>query len=180
MKKFVFLLLIAPLVSMAMPNIYDDKHIKHTLLKYNTGIIKMTRSGDTKLLKNMLSQEVYFKLMVWADSWKFSNLAMVAKINDIRFSPIAYNENNATVRTLENWSYAYANLATKDYALEPTTIFYKMKYTLKKHHDSWIIVAVDKLEEETFSAQKKHKPDMQKKELPKDDTSDKQGKIDTH
>jgi hypothetical protein len=156
-------------VSIAMPNVDDDKRIMDTLLKYNYGIIKMTKSGDTKLLKNLLSQEAYFKLMIWADSWKFSNLAMVAKINDLRFSPIAYNENNATIRTMENWTYAYADLVKRDYALEPTTIFYKVKYTLKKHHGQWIIVAVENLQEEAFEKPDTHKPTVeQKKEKPKE------------
>lgn len=168
---------------MAISNVDDDKRIKDALLKYNYGIIKMTKSGDTKLLKNMLSQEAYFKLMVWADSWKFSNLAMVAKINDLRFSPIAYNENNATIRTLENWTFGYADLVKRDYALKPMTIFYKMKYTLKKHHGQWIIVAVENLQEEVFEKQNTHKPKVeQKKAKPLEDASAQnlKGKIKTH
>lgn len=137
----------------------DDKYIKDALLKYNFGIIKMTKSGDSTLLKDMLSKDVYLKLMVWADSWKFSNLAMVARINDIRFSPIAYNENNATIRTLENWTFGYANLITKDFALKPMTIFYKMHYTLQKDGDSWKIIAIKHLQEEVFK-QKKPDKDM--------------------
>jgi len=167
----------------AAANVDDDKRIKDALLKYNYGIIKMTKSGNTKLLKNLLSQEAYFKLMVWADSWKFSNLAMVAQINDLRFSPIAYNEENATIRTMENWTYAYADLIKRDYALEPTTIFYKMKYTLKKHHGQWIIVAVENLQEETFVKPNTHKPSVdEKKEKPLDDSSGQnaKGKIETH
>lgn len=168
---------------MAVSNVDDDKRIKDALLKYNYGIIKMTKSGDTHLLEKMLSQEVYFKLMIWADSWKFSNLAMVAQINDLRFSPIAYNENNATIRTLENWTFAYADLVKRDYALEPTTVFYKMKYTLKKHHGQWIIVAVENLQEETFVKPNTHKPSVEeKKNKTLDDSSGQnaKGKIETH
>lgn len=154
---------------MAVSNVDDDKRIMDTLLKYNYGIIKMTKSGDTQLLKDMLPEKLYFKLMIWADSWKFSNLAMVAQINDLRFSPIAYNENNATIRTMENWTYAYADLVKRDYALEPTNIFYKMKYTLKKHHGEWMIVAVENLQEEVFEKPSTHKPQVeQKKAKPKE------------
>lgn len=183
MKRILFILLLITQVSIANSNVDDDKRIMDTLLKYNYGIIKMTKSGDTKLLKDMLPEKLYFKLMVWADSWKFSNLAMVAQINDLRFSPIAYNENNATIRTLENWTYAYANLVEKNYALEPTTIFYKVKYTLKKHQGEWMIIAVENLQEETFI-----KPDMhelsveEKSKKPLDDNSGQnlKGKIETH
>lgn len=183
MKKFVFIFLVLAPLCLALSNVNDDKRIKDALLKYNYGIIKMTKSGNTKLLKDMLSYEVHEKLMVWADSWKFSNLAMVAQINDLRFSPIAYNEDNATIRTLENWTYAYADLVKRDYALESTTIFYKMKYTLKKHHGQWIIVAVENLQEETFIKPNAHKPSVEdKKEEPLDDTpaKDSKGKIATH
>lgn len=168
MRVLILFFLLAPFC-FAVSNVDDDKRIKDALLKYNYGIIKMTKSGDTKLLKNMLSQEAYFKLMVWADSWKFSNLAMVAQINDLRFSPIAYNENNATIRTMENWTFGYADLVKRDYALEPMNIFYKMKYTLKKHHGQWIIVAVENLKEEVFEKPNNHKPKVeQKKEKPKE------------
>jgi hypothetical protein len=183
MKKFLLLLLLLVQLCAASSNVSDDKRIKDALLKYNYGIIKMTKSGDTKLLKDMLPQDLYFKLMVWADSWKFSNLAMVAQINDLRFSPIAYNEDNATIRTLENWTYAYADLVKRDYALEPTTIFYKMKYTLQKHHGQWMIIAVENLQEETFVKPNTHKAEVEEKNnKPLDDISgqNSKGKIETH
>ena len=160
MKRVVFIIFILVPFCFAYSNIDDDKRIKGALLKYNYGIIKMTKSGNTKLLKDMLSRDIYEKLMVWADAWKFSNLAMVAKINDLRFSPIAYNENNATIRTLENWTYGYANLIKKDYALKPRNMFYKMHYTLEKQADKWMIVAIKVIEEEEF---------QNKKEEPKED-----------
>ncbi|MDT8337673.1 MAG: hypothetical protein RQ763_00595 [Sulfurimonas sp.] len=182
MRILILFFLLVPFC-FATSNVNDDKRIKDALLKYNYGIIKMTKSGNTKLLKDMLPQELYFKVMVWADSWKFSNLAMVAEINDLRFSPIAYNEENATIRTLENWTYAYADLVKRDYALKPTTIFYKVKYTLKKHHGQWMIIAVENLQEETFVKPDTHEPSVdEKKEKPLDDTSggNSKGKIATH
>lgn len=167
MKKIIFLLLLLASYSVAISNVDDDKRIKHELLKYNYGIIKMTKSGNTKLLKDMLPQKLYFKLMVWADSWKFSNLAMVAKINDLRFYPVKYNETNATIKTIENWTYGYADLVKKDYSLKPRNIFYRMNYTLKRDGDSWMIVDVDILKEEEFE----HKNTSQKKETkPLDNT----------
>ena len=162
--KFFLLILLIFSYSMANPNVDDGKRIKDALLKYNYGIIKMTKSGNTKLLKNMLSRDVYEKLMVWADSWKFSNLAMVAHINDFRFSPIIYNENNATIGTMENWTFAYANLTTKDYALKPMKIFYQMNYTLQKDGDKWNIIAVKHLKEEVFVNDKIHNPALKPKE----------------
>jgi hypothetical protein len=183
MKIFLLILYFLVSLSIASSNVNDEKRIKDALLKYNYGIIKMTKSGDTHLLENMLSQDVYFKLMIWADSWKFSNLAMVAQINDLRFSPIAYNENNATIRTMENWTFGYADLTTKKYALEPMNIFYLMHYTLKKQDDTWIIVDVKHLKEESFTKENRHKPSLEpKKDKPKTDMADEnlQGKIATH
>ena len=182
MKRILLILLVSS-YCMALSNVDDDKRIKDALLKYNYGIIKMTKSGNTKLLKDMLTQDVYFKLMVWADSWKFSNLAMVAHINDFRFSPIAYNENNATIKTMENWTFAYADLVKRDYALKPLKIFYKMRYTLQKDGETWKIIAVKNLKEEVFTEVSTHKPSLKpKKEKPKDDRSsqNQQGNIATH
>lgn len=161
----------------------DDKYIKDALLKYNYGIIKMGKSGEFNFFKNFVAQDVAIKLQVWFESWKFSNLTYIAQINDLRFSPIAYNEDNATIRTLENWTFSYVDLGTKEFALEPTNIFYKMKYTLKNHHGNWIIVAVEKLEEEIFTKPNTHEPSVKdKKEEPQDDTSaqNSKGKIATH
>jgi len=160
----------------------DDKHIKDALLKYNYGIIKMGKSGEFDFFKNFVAQDVAIKLQVWFESWKFSNLTYIAQINDLRFSPIAYNEDNATIRTLENWTFSYVDLRTKEFALEPTNIFYKMKYTLKNHHGNWIIVAVEKLEEETFIKPNMHEPSLESKEAPPSDTpaQNSKGKIETH
>ncbi|MDD2790948.1 MAG: hypothetical protein PHU40_09835 [Sulfurimonas sp.] len=183
MNKILFILLFFATLSIANSNIDDDKRIKDTLLKYNYGIIKMTKSGDTQLLRDMLSEDVFFKLMVWADSWKFSNLAMVAQINDLRFSPIAYNEDNATIRTMENWTFGYADLVKRNYALEPMNIFYQMHYTLEKHNGTWIIVDIKNLKEESFPNQNIHQPSLEpKKDKPKSDMADEnvQGKIATH
>lgn len=156
MKKIIFILLLMAPFSIAMPNISDEKYIKHALLEYNYGIIKMTKSGNTKLLKGKLSKDVYEKLMVWADSWKFNNLAMVAKINDLKFSKINYNENNATIQTMENWTFAYVDLSTRDYALEPVNIFYHMNYTLVKGKDRWKIIAIKHIKEKKFTKEKIH------------------------
>lgn len=178
---FLILFILFFFSSVYAVEISDEKKIKHALLEYNYGIVKMTKSGNTKLLKDKLPKEVYFKLMIWADSWKFSNLAMVARINDIRFSPISYNENNATIKTLENWTYGYANLIDKNFALEPRNIFYKMQYTLKKDADSWMIVAIDILEEEEFENKNLHQPELKQKTPDEDVLSQpSQGKIATH
>ncbi|MCK4738268.1 MAG: hypothetical protein KAT10_06860 [Sulfurimonas sp.] len=171
MKNY-FLTIVVTLFCVTSIYANQDKYIKDALLKYNYGIIKMAKSGNTHLLKDMLSYKVHEKLMVWADSWKFSNLAMVAKINDLRFSPIVYNENNATINTMENWTYAYADLVKKDYALKPINIFYKMNYTLQKDGDKWKIIAIKHLEEEVFMDENIKKPSVElKKEKPKEDTT---------
>lgn len=157
----------------------DDKAIKDVLLKYNYGIIKMGRSGEVEHFKSLASYDVAIKIQVWFESWKFSNLTLIADINDLRFSPIAYNENNATIRTMENWTYGYANLVTRDYALEPRDIFYKMHYTLQKHNGEWMIVAIEILEGEEFVKPNIHEPTLKEKEVePQENIG--QGKIETH
>ena len=160
------------LTFMSITSIYasEDKYIKDALLKYNYGIIKMGKSGETHFFKEFVKEDVAVKLQVWFESWKFNNLTYIAQINDLRFSPIAYNEDNATIRTLENWTYTYVNLLTRKKALEPRHTFYKMLYTLKKDANKWMIVDIKKLEEETFLKKERYKPTLDsKKEIPKDD-----------
>ncbi|MCF6309316.1 MAG: hypothetical protein L3J19_02410 [Sulfurimonas sp.] len=172
MRKYLFTIVTLFCVTTLYAN--EDKYIKDALLKYNYGIIKMGKSGETQFFKEFVKEDVAVKLQVWFESWKFSNLTYIAKINDLRFSPIAYNENNATIRTMENWTFSYVNLATKNVELEPTNIFYKMQYTLQKQNGKWMIIAIKHLGEEIFTKPNIHKPSVEtKKEEPKE-------KIPTH
>ncbi len=169
-RKYFFIVVILFCITTLYAN--EDKAIKDALLKYNYGIIKMGLSGKTDFFKEFLKKEEAIKLQVWFESWKFSNLTYVARINDLRFSPIVYNENNATIRTLENWTFSYVNLATRKVALEPITMFYKMRYTLKKHDGKWMIVAIKVLKEKIFENKKSHTPEPKGEET-KDDVSNK-------
>jgi hypothetical protein len=139
----------------------SDKEIKHTLLKYNYGIIKMGKSGETQFFREFVKKDVAMKLQVWFESWKFSNLTYIAKINDLRFSPIVYTENNATITTIENWTFSYVNLATKELAHDDVNIFYKMRYTLEKQPKGWMIVEVKHLQEKKIEKDS-HSPSLEK------------------
>jgi len=145
----------------------DEKEIKHALLKYNYGIIKMAKSGETDFFKSFVKKEVVTKLMLWVKAWQDNNLVMLANINDFQFSPIVYNENNATMTTTENWSFSYVNIATKKMAHDNVDMLYKMRYTLEKHPHGWMIVEIKHLEETVTT--KPHKPSLNKKDKPKDD-----------
>jgi len=182
-KTVIVCLCLLSVLSMASVPISDDKKIKHTLLKYNYGIIKMGRSGETAFFKEFVKEEVAMKLQVWFESWKFNNLTIVAAINDLRFSPIVYNESNATITTLENWSFSYVDLTTKKYALNPVNILYKMHYTLQKKGDDWMIVAIKRLEEKLLETSETHTPSLNatKKQAEEDFVfSEPQKKIKTH
>lgn len=177
--KLINLLLIAFLASSLFAN--EDKYIKDTLLKYNYGIIKMGLSGETQFFKEFVKEDVAIKLQVWFESWKFSNLTYIAKINDVRFSPIYYNEHNATIKTLENWTFSYVNLATKRLALKPMHMFYEMQYTLAKKDDKWMIVEIKHLREKHVTDPNIHKPSLEKNQPANDtDSGNTQGNIATH
>jgi len=168
-KTIVAICLASAVLAASVP-VGDNKKIMHTLLKYNYGIIKMGRSGETEFFKTFVAEDVAMKLQVWFESWKFNNLTILAKINDLQFSPVQYNDTNATVVTLENWTFSYVDLSTKKLAHDPVNIFYKMFYTLKKQGDDWMIVAIKRLEEKELTAPQSHSPslDAQKKQ-PKED-----------
>gem|GEM_PF-1908765 len=170
-------------VLIASVPINDDKKIKHTLLKYNYGIIKMGRSGETEFFKEFVKEDVAMKLQVWFESWKFSNLTILAEINDLRFSPITYNDTNATITTLENWTFSYVDLATKKLAHDPVNILYKMYYTLQKQGDNWIIVAIKRLEEKQLTTPSSHIPSLESQEKQPDEDfgfSEPQKRMKTH
>lgn len=164
MRKIVLILFLLISSSFSSQHISDEKKIKHTLLKYNHGIIYMGKSGETQFFKEFVKKDVAIKLQVWFESWKFSNLTYLAQINNFKFSPITYNEDNATIKTMENWTFSYVSLATKKIALEPMDIFYEMQYTLKKDSDNWMITGIKILEEKVLTDEKKHYPGLESKQ----------------
>ncbi len=142
----------------------EDKAIKHALLKYNYGIIKMAKSGETDFFKSFVKEDVVMKLMVWVESWQDNNLVMLADINDFVFGPILYNEDNASITTMENWDFSYINIATREMALDPVNMLYKMRYTLKKQDEGWMIVDIKHLEEKQFTKPNSHTPSLNTKQ----------------
>ncbi len=181
--KSIIAICLTVVMAIAAVPISDDKKIKHALLKYNYGIIKMGRSGETEFFKTFVAEDVAMKLQVWFESWKFNNLTMLAEINDLRFSPVTYNDANATITTLENWTFSYVDLTTKKLAHDPVNVVYKMNYTLQKQGDDWIIVAIKHLEEKQLSVSSSHVPSLKPQETQLDedfDFSEPQKRMKTH
>lgn len=173
MKKSLYIIFFVFLFTITL-KANDDKKILDTILKYNYGIVKMGISGETQFFRTFVEKDAAIKLQVWFESWKFSNLTYIANINDLRFSRVSYNEENATITTQENWTYSYVNLATRETALEPVTMFYEMQYTFKKHGDKWMIADVKHIKEHKFEKDVIHKPALESdKEKPIGDTSSK-------
>ena len=167
MRRYVlFFLIVFCCTSILQAN--EDKAIKNILLKYNYGIIKMAKTSETDFFKSFMKEEMVTKLMLWVKAWHDSNLVMLAKINDFKFGAIAYNEDNVTIRTLENWSYSYVDISTKKIVVEPTQIFYKMHYTLQKIDGNWLIIAIKHLQEEQFKNPNNKNQIKLKKNKPKE------------
>lgn len=143
----LLVVLISLIISINAYEINNDKQIKHTVLKYDYGIIKMAKTGETDFFKPFVKKEMVTKLMLWVKSWHDNNLVMRAQINNIEFLPITYNEDNATIVTMENWTFNYLNVATKKIAHEDVDIFYKLEFTLKKKDNEWMIVNIKHIEE---------------------------------
>ncbi len=143
-----------------------DKAVKDALLKYNYGIIKMAKSGETEFFKSFVDEAVVTKLMLWVKAWQDNNFVMLAEINDFRFGPIIYGDHNATVTTLENWNFTYVDIATRKVAAETVTMFYQMRYTLQQREKGWVITKIDHLREEQFKV-----PEAQRT-YPKPDSAD--------
>lgn len=152
--KFVLVCLLSVSIQ---ANISDEKKILDTIFKYNYGIVKMARTGDNHFMKGIVSEEVRVDVKVWFESWMFSNLTFLADINDIRFSGVTFNENNATITTQENWTFSYVNLQTRKIELEPITIFYEMNYTLQRDGEKWKIVDIKHIKEQVFERKETHK-----------------------
>ncbi len=149
MKSFIFGIFIL-LVSATLLHANEDKAVKEALLKYNYGIIKMAKSGETAFFKSFVKEDIVTKMMLWVKSWQDNNLVMLAEIKDFRFGPITYGEHNASITTMENWNFTYVDISTRKVAADTITMLYKMRYTLKKQENGWMIVDIKHLDEKQF------------------------------
>ncbi len=155
MKSFV-LGISALLIFAATLHANEDKAVKHALLKYNYGIIKMAKSGETEFFKSFVNKEIVTKLMLWVKAWQDNNLVMLAEIKDFRFGPINYSGDRATITTMENWNFTYVDIATRKVAAEKVTMLYKMRYTLQQQKNGWMIVDIQHLDEKQVNVPEDH------------------------
>lgn len=112
------------------------------VINYNKGLINAAKTGDTKPLKNIASEDVLKKLYLWIAAWRDSDLYMDAELKNIEFKNVTISVEEAKVLTSEKWTYIYKNIKNKQVVLPRTYISYEMEYILHKENKNWVITEI--------------------------------------
>lgn len=121
----------------------DEAAVKDMVMRYNRDIINAAKTGDTKALAGMASEDILRKLYYWIAAWRDSGAYMDGALKDITFKKIDISDQTAKVLTTEDWLYSYRDIKTKKILVPDTAIVYEMEYILLKKDGRWIIMAIN-------------------------------------
>lgn len=140
-KRFLCLVVFILMTTMAnAANEINQKPFEQLIVGYNHGFVKSLKKAKFEHLQEYLTQEIYYKTIVWVGAFQASNYFMDTKLLNLSFDEIEMKQYSASLTTTENWKYRYIDIKTKAVAIPPTKIFYKMKYYFVRLEDgTWKI-----------------------------------------
>lgn len=148
MNKIILILIIS--FSLGFSKIQEGKELFQSLVvSYNHGIIKAAQKNKFEHLKEYLTKEIYYRTLVWIESYQDSNLFMDSLLLNIKFNDLKLEKYTATLETKEKWKYRYINTKTKELVKKPQEVTYKLKYYFILLRDGrWKINHIKILDEE--------------------------------
>ncbi len=127
MKKIVFILLV--LISSSFAKIEEGREVFQSLVvSYNHGKIKAAQKNKFEHLKEYLTSEIFYRTLIWIESYQDSNLFMDALLLNMKFNELKKENHTATLETVEKWKYRYINTKTKEIVKKPQEVTYKLRY----------------------------------------------------
>lgn len=139
------------LLSCTSRGINKTDELKIVIVKYNNALIEAYKNQFFEPLTQVASEEVVRKIGVIVNSYRESDQIMEAELNKIEFREMVVEEDKATVRTSEDWSYRWINYRTVQEVEPHQDIHYEMFYHLLKKNGRW---RVEKVEEEKQAKEK--------------------------
>jgi hypothetical protein len=126
MKMVVMILMF---FSFGFAQIQEGKErLQSLVVGYNHGLIKAAQKNKFEHLKAYLTQQIYYKTLVWIESYQDSNLFMDALMLNVQFNEAVFHPHSASLQTKEVWKYRYINTKTKEVVKAPEQITYTLKY----------------------------------------------------
>ncbi len=157
MVKLFFLLIL--IFSFSFSKIEEGEKVFQSLVVgYNHSVIKAAQKNKFEHLKEYLTKEIYYKTLVWIESYQDNNLFMDALLLNIKFKDLKIEKYTATLETDEKWKFRYINVKTKEVVKEPKGVEYKLKYyfVLLKN-GKWKINHIKILDEKNYNIDEKMK-----------------------
>jgi len=150
-KRFLCLVVFLVMTTMAnAANEINQKPFEQLILGYNHGVNKSWKNAKFGHLEEYLTQEIYYKTLVWVESYQASNYFMQNILLNMKFDEIVMKQYSATLTTTENWKSRFIDIKTKKVVVPPSKINYKMKYFFVILEDgSWKINHIKILNEKS-------------------------------
>lgn len=154
MYKLLLLLFVCFNFSVINAEEIDKNKFKSLIVGYNHGIIKAAQKNKFEHLKEYLTEEIFYKTLVWIESYQDSNLFMDAILLNLDFKKFEKDIYTASIETSELWKYRYINTKTKEVIKKPTKTEYKLKYFFILQKDGkWKINHIKIIEEKNTPIQ---------------------------
>lgn len=130
------------LLSCTSRGVDKTDELKIVIAKYNNALIEAYKNQFFEPLKQVASEEEVKKIGVLVNSYRQSDRIMEAELNKIGFRKMIIEEDKATVRTSEDWSYKWIDYRTKQEIESMKDIHYEMVYHLEKKEGGWFVKMV--------------------------------------
>lgn len=132
----------------------DVEEIKNVVKMYNRIVIEESKNDRhrdirtfIKMMEEIATHDIARKLYIWIQSWHENGLFMNARLENLSFEQVDVKDGKAEVTTKENWIYNYFDRRIGKEVLSDREIFYRVKYTLKKVKNRWLLFRIKVLEE---------------------------------
>ena len=126
--------------------ISQEAELKTIIAKYNIALVEAYGYQFFEPLKEVAGEDEVGKVEIIIDSYMLGNQIMEAQLNRMDFNEINIEEDRATVRTSEDWSYRWVDLRTGEEVEPLRDIHYELLYHLIKNDDKWLVEKVGEVE----------------------------------
>ena len=127
MKKLVLIIVLFMTLLNGAEEI-RKKPFEELIIGYNHGFIKAMQKGKFEHLQEYLTQEIYYKTLIWIDSYHSNNLFMDSIFLNVKFEELKMEQYSASLVSNEEWKYRYIDITKNLVVVPPKKVFYKMKY----------------------------------------------------
>ncbi|QOY51867.1 hypothetical protein [Candidatus Sulfurimonas baltica] len=126
----------------------DNKPFRELVVGYNHGVLLAAKKKKFDHLQEYLTQAIYYKTLIWLESYQDNYLFMDALLLGIKFGEFNQDGITATLDTHEKWKYRYIDIYRKKVSSGPVKTDYDLRYFFIQLEDgTWKINHIKILKE---------------------------------